>query len=367
MADHQRTAMNTTAVPITQKDLAKALGMSQSTVSMALRGHSSIPLETRSRINKAAESLGYRPNPMGTVLAHLKHAAREHPVGAALAWINAWPEPAKLRERREFDHYWHGASQAAASLGYHLEEFIVNDHSSMVWLARILRTRNIAGIIIPPGPLPNGWRDFDWDGFSVVRLQHSTLKDDLRAVSVTSNQASNALIASEAMMEKGYRRIGFVGIRWRDRMNGAGCLWAQRMFGGAGQVEPLLFSHGDQRWEHLSWQTCQEQFERWYASERPDAILTELPELATFIEKAGLRVPDDVAVAALGTLDSTFDAGIDQNPLEIGKAGVMTLHSLMNTGVKGIPTAPWETLIPGSWVDGASLPERVVIDHRMVG
>lgn len=359
--------MKNAAAPITQKDLAIALGLSQSTVSMALRGHASIPEETRHKIRSAAENLGYRPNPMGTVLAHLKHASREHPVGAALAWLNAWPEPGKLRARREFDHYWRGASDAAQSLGYHMEEFIVNDSTSMAWFARILKTRNIAGIIIPPGPLPRGWRDFDWDGFSVVRLQHSTSQDDLRTVCVTSNQVTNTLLACQTMIGKGYRRIGFVGLRLQDRLNGAGSLWAQRMSGGAGQVEPLLFSHGTHRGDPVPWQTCQEQFERWFKTERPDAILTEIPELATLIERAGLRVPDDVAVAALGTLDSAFDAGIDQNPLEIGKAGVMTLHSLIATGTKGIPAVPWDTLIPGSWVNGRSLPEKLVIDHRMVG
>lgn len=359
--------MKPSATPaLTQKDLAQAMGMSQSTVSMALRGHPSIPEETRNRIRKAAEKLGYRPNPMGTVLAHLKHATREHPVGAALAWLNAWPEPEKLHGQGEFGQYWQGASVAAAGLGYHLEEFILNEHSSMVWLGRILRTRNIAGIVIPPGPLPRGWRDFDWDGFSVVRLQHSTSNDDLRAISVTSNQVSNAILACETMIGKGYRRIGFVGFRSRDRINGAGCIWAQRMQGGTGQLEPLLLSHGCHHDDHLSWQTSQQQFERWFNSERPDAILTEVPELARFIGKAGLRVPDDVAVATLGTLDSTFDAGIDQNPREIGKAGVMTLHYLITTGVKGIPSAAWETLIPGSWVNGTSLPDRVAMDHRMV-
>ena len=45
----------------------------------------------------------------------------------------------------------------------------------------------------------------------------------------------------------------------------------------------------------------------------------------------------------------------------------MTLHSLIATGTKGIPAVPWDTLIPGSWVNGRSLPEKLVIDHRMVG
>jgi LacI family transcriptional regulator len=47
----------------TQKDVAKAAGVSQATVSMVLSGAgASIPAETWARITKAAKELGYRPN-----------------------------------------------------------------------------------------------------------------------------------------------------------------------------------------------------------------------------------------------------------------------------------------------------------------
>ena len=51
------------------KALAIELGLSQSTVSRALRAHPGIPETTRSRVAAAAEAMGYRPNARARSLA----------------------------------------------------------------------------------------------------------------------------------------------------------------------------------------------------------------------------------------------------------------------------------------------------------
>lgn len=51
------------------KSLAVELGLSQSTVSRALRGHHAIPETTRRRVEAAAEAAGYRPNARARSLA----------------------------------------------------------------------------------------------------------------------------------------------------------------------------------------------------------------------------------------------------------------------------------------------------------
>jgi len=56
-----------TRVP-TSKDVAKAAGVSQPTVSRALAGHPHVSPATRDRVRKAAEELGYVPQESGRVL-----------------------------------------------------------------------------------------------------------------------------------------------------------------------------------------------------------------------------------------------------------------------------------------------------------
>ncbi|MEG0886671.1 MAG: LacI family DNA-binding transcriptional regulator, partial [Janthinobacterium sp.] len=46
------------------KNLAKTLGISETTVSRALNGYPEVSERTRERVLAAAQAAGYRPNPM---------------------------------------------------------------------------------------------------------------------------------------------------------------------------------------------------------------------------------------------------------------------------------------------------------------
>lgn len=69
---------------------------------------------------------------------------------AVLAWINAWPDPKKMRSYRKFDLYWHGAVKAGEKFGFRLEEFVVSDQLPLRRMQTVFRARNIRGIIIAP-------------------------------------------------------------------------------------------------------------------------------------------------------------------------------------------------------------------------
>lgn len=337
----------------TQKDVAKALGMAQSTVSMALRGDISITQPTRERVLKVATAMGYQPNPSGAALAHLRQSSKVRPVQASLAWLNGWPDPGMLRRYREFDCYWEGASRAALAAGYRLDEFVVNEDLPLRKLGKVLQARNVNGIIVPPGPLPAGWEDFDWSDYSLVQLRIPRLPRDLAAFSVSSDQAGNAMMATQAMRAKGYRRVGFVGIRCQARLFGAGYLWGQQEFGPTERLKPLLLKEGESPDVQLK------ALGRWMADQCPDAILTDIPGVPDMLAGLGFRVPEDVGLAALGILDCPIDAGIHQNPSEVGRVGVQMLVSLINSNVRGLLSIRQDVLVKGTWTDGSSLPRRV--------
>ncbi len=52
------------------------------------------------------------------------------------------------------------------------------------------------------------------------------------------------------------------------------------------------------------------------------------------------------------------DAGIDQNPEEIGRVTTLAAISLIHDSDLGIPEFIREILVRGKWVDGKSLPFR---------
>ena len=103
---------------------------------------------------------------------------------------------------------------------------------------------------------------------------------------------------------------------------------------------------------------CQNHLSTWLKRVRPDAILTDIPEVRQWLSNVGYRVPEDIGLATLTVLDGNADAGIDQNSLEIGRAAVQMLISLIHHNERGLPAICRELLIEGKWVDGSTLPSR---------
>ncbi len=336
---------------VTLKDVARAVGLSHAAVSLALRNSPEIAVATRERIQAVAKEIGYTPNPMAAGLAQFRRNAAGKPVQAGLAWVNCWPDPKDLWRYKEFAHYWEGASGCAERFGFRLEEFQCNGKTPPQRLQQILLARGIRGILIAPeeadAPAMD-WSGFDWGQFSTVRLGRRPGPPCVQTVAPA--QTTNAMLAVEKMREKGYRRIGFVGSPWKTWTYGAGFLWAEAIENAGAPPMPPFFTSGEKH--------RQAAFAAWLREMKPDAILTERPEVPKMLVKAGYRVPEGMGLAALTVLDCPIDAGIDQKPDEIGRVAVLMLISLLRDNDCGIPSIQHEILIKGAWVDGSSLPVK---------
>lgn len=336
---------------VTQADIAKALGVSIMTVSMALRNKSAVAKRTRLRVQQKAEELGYRPDPQLSALNRYRTSSGGQPVHSALAWLNTWDPPDQLRSFHVFDLYWKGALKTAQNLGYNLEEFRVTD-TSLQRLQQILMTRNIRGILIPPNQNHSSinWDGFDFSEFAAVRLGRSHKKLHLNFV--TTAQMQNAMLAFNKIHEKGYQRIGFAGMYMDGQTFGAGFMWAQQQVPPKRRLPPFLLQRTGRP---SSWKN---DLKSWLDKYKPDAVLTFFAVLPEMLNDLGYRVPNDIAVAATSVIDTPIDAGIDQNAEEVGRAGVLTLTSQLNDSQQGMPTVLHEHLIEGKWVDGSMLPEK---------
>jgi len=335
---------------ITLRDIAAAVGVSHVTVSSALRNSPRISEQRRIHIQKVAEEMGYRPNAMATALARLKKSSSVVPVQAALAWLNFWSKPEKLRSYREFDCYWQGALVAAEKFGFHLEEFKAGGRVPLSRLEDILLARGIAGILLPPLPFTPDWGSFNWSRFAAVRFGRSL--DEPQAHVVTANQVANAALAIDQMTAHGYRRIGFVAgypKPSRRRLFDAGFLSSQQEMEEDRRLPICWLDNADVPASH-------EIFAAWLKKHKPDAILNDCHILTPLLKALGIRVPEDIGLAVTSVLDGGGDAGIDQNPMEIGRVAVLALVSLVNDNAFGIPPIYREILIKGKWVDGSCLP-----------
>lgn len=335
------------------RDLAKRLGVSHVTVSLALRDNPRISASMRRQIREMAESMGYRPDPMLAALANYRREKGEKPVTSALAWINAWPDPSKLRAFKEFESYWEGASKAAEKHGYRLEEFRLGEQFTPKRLHQILSTRGIRGILLPPHPHLPEWGEFPWSEYSVVRFGRSLATP--RCHLVTADHVANTMLAFEKIRERGYRRIGFVtdetDLKYRGHLFEGGYLTAQRLVMPEERLPVFTLNDIEPRLRH-------DKLRLWLKANQVDAIITNLAEVPALLAETGIRVPEDVALATTTLLDTTITAGIDQHPVEVGRVGFLMLNSLINDGSRGVPEIFRQNLVEGSWVDGDSLPDR---------
>jgi DNA-binding LacI/PurR family transcriptional regulator len=336
---------------VTVRQIAREMNVSHTTVSRALRDDPRITTALRNQIQQKAKEMGYRPDPMLAALAHYRRGNAKKPISAGLAWINTWSEPRKLRTYREFDLYWRGASEEADRSGFRLEEFVVNENLTPQRLEKILLTRNIRGILLPPaGGVTVNWDRFNWDQFCIVRFGHSILTP--RAHLVSSDQLTDGLIAYENIWKNGYRKIGLVT---RPRMLThfrAGYLLGEMDSNPRKRISPLVLAHTANPAEE------QRILKAWIREHKPDAILTDISEIPGWVRQAGYRIPEDIGIATLSVLDGNADAGIDQNSQEIGRAAVQMLISLINHNESGIPDICRELLIEGRWINGSTLPPK---------
>jgi LacI family transcriptional regulator len=344
----------TPAARVTMRDIARELGLSHVTVSLALGDNPRIPEVRRRQVKETALRMGYRPDPMLAALLHYRHARKSTPIRAAIAWLNLWPTPSALRSFREFDGYWTGACEVAESHGYHLEEFTLAGNTSFARLEKIFLARNIQGILLPPTPTAGfiSPDSLNWSNFFAVCFGHSHA--NLPFHIVTADQVAAGRLAVKKIAERGYRRIGYVtDLSMMHRMLfSAGFLQAQSALPAVSQVPLLTLDPA----HHASYR---EHLKVWIRDHQPDAIITDLAETGDLLRQLKIKVPKDIGLAALSVLDGKADAGINQNPVEIGRAAAETLISQINHNHRGIPKFQRQVLVEGFWTDGSTMPSRL--------
>ncbi len=344
---------------VTMADVAAKLGVSKSTVSLALRNHGSIPLERREQVRRVAEKMGFVPDPFLSGLAAFRRSQARAGGQGALAWVNHWKEPERLRGQfKEFAAYWRGAEAAARQHGYRLDEVRWEESCSPKRLERILLARGIEGVLVPPHNELLDWGDFDWTKFAVVRFGRSVQNPDSNLVS--ADQLRAVVMAMERIHEFGYRRIGMIVDRdFNERLGGnfaSGYLYAQHLLQLKPALPLLLLDHGKRSAAEMA--RVAEAVRHWLAKFKPEAVLTTEIDIPATIREVGYRIPDDVAVAGTSVLDIPVDAGVDQHSEAIGRIAAEALIKQLNVSERGEPTDPCRILVESRWQDGASLPPK---------
>ena len=349
--------------PVTMRVIADQVGYSKNTVSLALRGHRSIPESTRDIIRKAADKLGYRPNAVVSHLIAQLRAGRSAQFQAKLALVNAHRDPKAFRTPATIPAYVRGCERRGLQLGYTFDHFWLHDPKLKAesWI-RILRTRGIKGIIIVglmdhnqlPPHLQAVWAAFP----SVV----TGVRTRDPALSFSCVDHHDLLIqAFERALALGYQRPALVIDERIDRLvegrfSGA-MLTAQQGLPAARRVP--AFRHIEPA------RTDPKFFPRWLDRHRPDVLLSLYNIVFPWLKDHGLRVPQDIGVIQLEWRESHAEiSGMNQHNDAVGEAAVDMVVGQIHRNESGIPDFPRATLIGASWVEGESVREQATRPNK---
>ena len=336
---------------VTQREIARATGLSQTAVSLALRRSSEVSPATLQRVEAAARRLGYRPDPLISALMSQRQARSSVRLRAKIAFLTAFPERDGWRHSRYISGCFAGLHDACSARGYLVEPvWLFEPQMHGRRLSQILWTQNVHGLAVAPLPVANPPMDIDWERFSAVSLDYSMANPVLHRVVDDHSLGIERLL--HETRRRGYHRPGLIlrasqNIRTRHSRLGAH-LARQFMQGDADGPEPLILP--EDRWDSVL-------FSRWLARERPDVVLTEEPELLASAAQLGQRIPEDLGVAFFHQERlSRRHSGLEVHAEEVGRTAGVMLMRLIETNERGVPRIPATTLVSSlTWRDGKTL------------
>jgi len=187
------------AAPISQKDIAAALHLSQATVSLALKNHPRISQEVRELVQAKAQELGYRPNPTLSALASKRFGTERREIREVIAFVR--PDITYALATEDL------LAEKATTLGYGVQGFSPTDFTTSKNLQQILTNRGMRGVIVDDSLSSELELGSQWNDFVVVRFGLRERETPLSSVHLDHFAAIH--VAFDEAIKAGFRRIAF--------------------------------------------------------------------------------------------------------------------------------------------------------------
>lgn len=185
---------------VTLHEVALRAGVSESTVSRTIRGQELVVEPTRSRVMEAVRALGYVPNRIAGSLASLE----SHLVGVVVPSLSNIVFPEVL----------YGINSQLKSSNYQsvisISDYDLDREEALV--RGLLSWKPAAILIAGFDHTPATRRMLDQSGVRVVEMMDIDSTPIDTAVGMSHRHAGHA--AGKHLVERGYRRFGYVGHNW---------------------------------------------------------------------------------------------------------------------------------------------------------
>lgn len=334
---------------LTIKDIAKALGLSTSTVSRALRDSYEISPETKRLVIEYAEKNNYKPNPIAQSLKE----RRSRSIGVIVCEIaNSY-----------FSQVINGIESIAYTNGYNviISQSRESFDREMINL-QYLTSRSVDGLIISVSTETNDFsylKELSQKGFPIVFFDR--IVDEINTHKVIAGNYQAAYDAVTHLVKNGHRRIAAISNPatlsiTKERLAG----YKAALIDNDIIPDESLIKYC-QRGGMIITEVETAMEELFSLKEIPDAIFASADKLTTgclrTIKAKGLRVPDDISLIGFSNTDLTelLDPPlsiIKQPAFEMGEVATKLLLELIESKrpVTDFETKvlPAELLIRGS-------------------
>lgn len=331
----------------TVRSLAKALNLSPTTVSEALRGVPRVSLATRELVRAAADAASYRLNPLASaVMSEIRRSRRGFRGTIAATSLDEADRPVVANVF--FRGIVNGARRRAGELGFSVECFVVGQRGvRLPRLDTILQSRGIRGLILLPAWDTPDFTKLDWSRYTGVYTDYIIERPALNAV--CADHYRSLMVCLQRLHALGYRRPGLFLQRQQDERLQFRWESGFRAFQDhAKDVEavPLLIE------ERID----QDTFSEWFERHQPDVVLGHDCAALEWMRACGADVPRTHGFFCLNMASCTGEcAGLDQQPELIGARAAEMVIGQLQHNVIGIPDTPSLTTLLGRWVDGQTL------------
>jgi LacI family transcriptional regulator len=274
---------------ITIKDIAKALGLSTSTVSRALRGSHEISSDTKKMVIEYAEQFNYRPNPIALSLKE----RRSRSIGVVVCEI----------ANNFFSQAINGIESVAYNRGYHV--IISQSHESYdreVVNVEHLASRSVDGLLVSLSTETDHIEHFKSlhdKGFPIVFFDRIT--DEIETHKVVVDNFKGAYNVTQHLIDAGYTKIAHLTNAAhlsisKERLNGYKAALSDNNI-PVNESYIKYCDHGGMIYKEL--EDAVKSLVN--LKDRPDAIFSTGDRLSvsclTVLKAIGLKVPDDMALA----------------------------------------------------------------------
>jgi LacI family transcriptional regulator len=269
----------------TIKDIAKALGLSTSTISRALRDSYEISEETKKLVLECAEKLNYRPNPIALSLKE----RRSRSIGVIVCEI----------ANNFFSQIINGIESVAYERGYNEREIMD---------LQFLASRSVDGLLISVSTETNDinhLKSLHDRGLPIVFFDRTL--EGLNTHSVIVDNFNGAYLATEHLIKNGYKNIAaitnseFLSIT-NERLAG----YKQALIDNNLPVKNSFIQHCF--YGGMVFSEVEEAVNKLFTQkQKPDAIFATSDKLSSgclkTLNRRGLSIPNDIALVGFSNTD----------------------------------------------------------------